>query len=157
APAPQQVATCTAASNNCLNVGAGQFIPTNGTLFTTINDYVRYNQFLGRVDHSFNAGKDKIYGRYIFENQADNNGATSGAVNQSGLGRVLRGMRGAFAGRFSNTNLGYTKVLNRAVNDLRFAFQTVTTARGNDDAVVPQITVTGWTAGWGDFFSSATK
>jgi len=156
-PAPQQVGACTAASNNCLSVGNGQFIPTNGTLFTTINDYVRYNQFLGRVDHSFNDGKDKIYGRYIFENQADNSGATSGAVNQSGLGRVMRGMKGAFEGRFSNTNLGYTKVLNRAVNDARFAMQTIYTNRGNNDAVVPQITVTGFTAGWGDFFNSATK
>jgi hypothetical protein len=157
APAPQQVSPCAAASNNCLSVGNGQFIPTNGTLFTTINDYVRYNQFLGRVDHSFNGGKDKIYGRYIYENQADNSGATSGAVNQSGLGRVMRGMKGAFEGKFSNTNLGYTKVLNRAVNDFRFAFQTIYTNRGNDDAIIPQITVTGLTAGWGDFFNSATK
>ncbi|MEP7336975.1 MAG: TonB-dependent receptor, partial [Acidobacteriota bacterium] len=157
APAPQQVGACTAASNNCLNIGNGQFIPTNGTLFTTINDYVRYNQFLGRVDHSFNEGKDKIYGRFIFENQADNSGATSGGVNQAGLGRVMRGMQGAFEGRFSNTNLGYTKVLNRAVNDARFAFQTISTNRGNDDAVIPQITATGFTAGWGDFFNSATK
>ncbi len=156
-PAPQQVGACTAASNNCLSIGNGQFIPTNGTLFTTINDYVRYNQFLGRVDHSFNDGKDKFYGRYIYENQADNSGATSGSVNQSGLGRVMRGMQGAFDGKFSNTNLGYTKVFNRAVNDARFAFQTISTNRGNDDAVVPQITVTGFTAGWGDFFNSATK
>jgi hypothetical protein len=157
APAPQQVAACTAASNNCLSIGNGQFIPTNGTLFTTINDYVRYNQFLGRGDHSFNGGNDKIYGRYIFENQADNSGATSGGVNQAGLGRVMRGMQGAFDGRFSNTNLGYTKVFKRAVNDARFAFQTISTNRGNDDAVVPQITATGFTAGWGDFFNSATK
>jgi hypothetical protein len=141
APAPQQV-------------GAGQLV---GTLFTTINDYVRYNQYLGRVDHSFNSGKDKIYGRYIFENQADSSGATSGGVNQQGLGRVMRGMKGAFDGRFSNTNLGHTKVFNRAVNDARFAFQTIYTNRGNDDAVVPQITATGFTAGWGDFFNSATK
>lgn len=157
APAPQTIGTCTAASNNCLSIGNGQFIPTNGTVFTTINDYVRSNQYLGRVDHSLNDGKDKLYGRYIFENQADNSGATSGSVSQSGLGRVLRGQRGAFSGKFSNTNLGYTKVLTRAVNDVRFAFQTISTNRGNDDAVVPQITVTGWTAGWGDFFNSATK
>jgi hypothetical protein len=157
APAPQQVGTCTVVSNNCLNIGNGQLIPTNGTLFTTINDYVRYNQYLGRVDHSYNDGKDKIYGRYIFENQADNSGATSGGVNQAGLGRVMRGMKGAFEGRFSNTNLGYTKVLNRIVNDARFAFQTISTNRGNDEAVVPQITATGFTAGWGDFFNSATK
>jgi hypothetical protein len=156
-PAPQQVGACAVASNNCLNIGNGQLIPTNGTLFTTINDYVRYNQFLGRVDHLLNGGKDKIYGRYIYENQADNSGATSGGVNQQGLGRVMRGMMGGFDGRFSNTNLGYTKVFNRVVNDARFAFQTIYTNRGNDDAVVPQITVTGFTAGWGDFFNSATK
>jgi hypothetical protein len=154
---PQQVGVCSAASNNCLGVGAGQFIPTNGTLFTTINDYVRYNQFLGRVDHSSSGGKDKIYVRYIFENQADKSGATSGGVSQAGLGRVMRGMAGAYEGRFSNTNLGYTKVLNHAVNDVRFAFQTISTNRGNDDAVIPQITVTGFTAGWGDFFNSGTK
>jgi len=157
APAPQQVGACAAASNNCLNVGGGQLIPTNGTLFTTINDYIRHNQFLGRVDHSFNGGKDKIYGRFILENQADNSGATSGGVSQQGLGRVMRGMMGGFDGKFSNTNLGYTKVYNRAVNDARFAFQTIYTNRGNDDAVVPQITVTGFTAGWGDIFNSATK
>ncbi|HKX31368.1 MAG TPA: TonB-dependent receptor [Blastocatellia bacterium] len=158
APAPQNPVSCASrvASNNCLNDG-GTFIPTNGTLFTTIDDYVRYNQMMGKIDHSFNDGKDKIYGRYIFENQADQTGATSGAVSQSGLGRVMRGMRGAYEGRFSNTNLGYTKVFKRAVNDLRFAFQTIYTNRGNDDAEIPQITVTGWTAGWGDFFNSATK
>ena len=38
-PAPQQVGACAVASNNCLNIGGGQLIPTNGTLFTTINDY----------------------------------------------------------------------------------------------------------------------
>jgi hypothetical protein len=108
------------------------------------------------VDHSFNAGKDKIYGRYIFENQADDSGATSGGVNQQGLGRVMRGMKGGFDGRFSNTNLGHTKVFSRAVNDARFAFQTIFTNRGNDDAVVPQITATGFTAGWA-IFNSATK
>ncbi len=42
-------------------------------------------------------------------------------------------------------------------NAARFAFQTISTNRGNDDAVVSQITVTGFTAGWGDFFNSATK
>lgn len=157
APAPQTVGTCTAASNNCLSIGNGQFIPTNGTLFTTINDYIRVNQYLGRVDHSFNDGKDKLYARYIYEDQADNNGGSSGSVAQQGLGRVMRGMRGAFEGKFSNTNLGYMKVLNRAVNDVRFAFQTIYTNRGADDAVVPNISVTGFTAGWGDFFNSATK
>lgn len=161
APAPQQLRTCVTdlekASNNCLRIENGSYVPTNGTLFTTINDYVRFNQFLGRVDHSMNDGRDKIYGRYIFENQADNSGGTSGSVAQAGLGRVMRGMQGAFKGKFSNTNLGYTKVLNRSVNDIRFAFQTIYTNRGNDDAVVPQITVTGFTAGWGDFFNSATK
>ena len=157
APAPQTVAACTATSNNCLSIGNGQFIPTNGTVFTTLNDFVRFNQFLGRVDHSFNEGKDKIYGRDIFENQADNNGGSSGSVAQAGLGRVLRGMSGAYAGRFSNTNIGYTKIFSRSVNDVRFAFQTISTNRGNDNAEVPNITVTGFTAGWGDFFNSATK
>ena len=131
--------------------------PRMEPLFATITDFTRFNQFLGRVDHSFNEGKDKIYGRYIFENQADNNGGSSGSVAQAGLGRVLRGMIGAYAGTFSNTNLGYTKIFNRAVNDARFAFQTISTNRGNDKAEVPNITVTGFTAGWGDFFNSATK
>jgi hypothetical protein len=157
APNPQQIGACTVVSNNCLDAGGGTLIPTNGTLFTTINDYVRYNQFLGRVDHTINEGKDRFYGRYIYENQRDQSGATSGAVNQSGLGRVMRGQRGGFEGRFSNTNLGYTKVLSRAVNDARFAFQTIYTNRGSEDAVMPQITATGFTAGWGDFFNSATK
>jgi hypothetical protein len=161
APAPQQRRSCVTpaeqSSNNCRRIEDGTYIPTNGTLFTTINDYVRFNQFLARVDHSMNDGRDKFYARYIFDNQADNSGGTSGSVAQQGLGRVMRGMRGAFAGRFSNTNLGYLKVMNRAVNDVRFAFQTIYTNRGNDEAVIPNITVTGFTAGWGDFFNSATK
>lgn len=60
------IAACTVANYNCLDTGNGVLIPTNGMLFTTINDYVRYNQFLARIDDSSSHGNDKIYGRFIY-------------------------------------------------------------------------------------------
>src|SRR5262249_15877370 len=52
---------------------------------------------------------------------------------------------------------GYTKLLKNAANDLRFSAGFVNANRGNDDAVVPEVTITGITAPFGDIFNNRTK
>ena len=127
--------------------------PTAGTT-VNIRDYVRFDQYLIRVDHSFNKGLDKLTGRWIGESQRDEGGTSSSAAT---LGQAMRGMRGPFRGTFGNLNLGHIHVFGQNVNDLRFSFQVINTARGSDEALVPQITITGITAPFGDVFSSATR
>ncbi len=127
--------------------------PTAGTT-VNLRDYVRFDQYLIRVDHSFNKGLDKLTGRWIGESQRDEGGTSSSAAT---LGQAMRGMRGPFQGTFGNLNLGHIHVFGQNVNDLRFSFQVINTARGSDTAVVPQITITGITAPFGDVFRSATR
>ncbi|MEJ7709876.1 MAG: carboxypeptidase regulatory-like domain-containing protein [Pyrinomonadaceae bacterium] len=129
-------------------------IPAIGRAAVTINDYVRFDQYLGRIDHNFNNGTDKISGRWIAEYQKDEGGTSSA---QGTLGRALRGSRGPFNGHFANLNLGYDHVFTRAVNDARFSFQYINTSRGAEEAVVPTITITGVTAPYGDVFKSTTR
>ena len=45
----------------------------------------------------------------------------------------------------------------RNVNDLRFSFQMINTVRGNEDAVVPQLTVTGLTAPFGGILTKSSR
>lgn len=127
--------------------------PTAGTT-VNLRDYVRFDQYLIRVDHSFNKGLDKLTGRWIGESQRDEGGTSSSAAT---LGQAMRGMRGPFKGTFGNLNLGHIHVFGQNVNDLRFSFQVINTGRGSDSAVVPQITITGITAPFGDVFRSATR
>ena len=154
APTPAATGCATAAEQrNCLNTPQG-FIPAIGLATATLRDYVRFDQYLARVDHSFNKGLDKISGRWISEKQRDAGGTSS---SRATLGKALRGSRGPFDGFFANLNLGYTHVFKRAVNDTRFSFQDVDTTRGNDQAVVPDITITGVEMAFGDSFKSGTK
>lgn len=127
--------------------------PTAGTT-VNLRDYVRFDQYLVRVDHSFNKGLDKLTGRWIGESQRDQGGTSSSPAT---LGQAMRGMRGPFQGTFGNLNLGHIHVFGHNVNDLRFSFQVINTVRGSDEAVVPQITITGITAPFGDVFSSGTR
>lgn len=155
-PAPNPAATaCTtpAEQRNCLNTAQG-FIPAIGLTTTTLRDYVRFDQYLLRLDHSFNKGLDKITVRWISENQRDNGGTSS---SRATLGKAVRGSRGPFDGFFANLNLGYVHVFNRAVNDVRFSFQNVDTTRGDENAVVPDITITGIEMPFGDSFKTGTK
>lgn len=126
------------------------------TATTTVNlrDYVRFDQYLIRLDHSFNHDLDKITGRWIGESQHDDGGTSSSA---STLGRAMRGSRGPFNGAFGNLNLGHIHVFKQNVNDLRFSFQNINVERGAEDAVVPEITITGITAPFGDVFLSGTR
>ena len=129
-------------------------IPALGRTSTILKDHIRFNQWLGRLDHSFHEGRDKITFRWIAENQANNGGTSS---SRSVLGRAIRGSRGAFNGDFGNANFGSTKVYTRLVNDARLSFQTIRTTTGNPNAVVPEINITGLAAPFGDVFQNGTK
>ncbi|HZG53602.1 MAG TPA: TonB-dependent receptor, partial [Pyrinomonadaceae bacterium] len=132
----------------------GVTLPASGSASVNLGDYIRFDQYLARVDHSFNHDRDKLTARWIGERQRDQGGTSSSTAT---LGRAVRGSRGAFKGVFGNLNLGHTRVLGNSVNDLRFAYQFINTSRGNPDALTPDITITGITAPFGDVFESATR
>ncbi|MEP6902253.1 MAG: TonB-dependent receptor [Actinomycetota bacterium] len=129
-------------------------IPATGTVSVNLRDYVRFDQYLARIDHSFNKDKDKLTFRWIAEYQKDQGGTSSAAATN---GKAVRGERGFFDGAFGNFNFGYTRTFKNAANDLRFSAGFINTNRGNDDAVVPEITITGITAPFGDIFNNRTK
>lgn len=129
-------------------------IPATGTANVNLRDYIRSDQYLARIDHSFNNDKDKISGRWIAEYQRDEGGTSSAAATN---GKAVRGQRGIFDGAFGNFNFGYTRSWTKAVNDLRFSAGFINVNRGNDEAVVPDITITGITAPFGDIFNQRTK
>ena len=154
APASQPAGCQTVAEQrNCLSTPQG-LIPAVGLANVTVRDYIRFDQLLLRLDHNFNKGNDKLSGRWISERQLDEGGTSSA---QATLGRAARGFRGPFDGFFANLNLGHVRILNRALNDIRFSFQNVDTNRGREGAVVPEITVTGLTMPFGDVFRTGTK
>ncbi len=136
-----------------ITIGGNTFAAT-GTTSVNLRDYIRFDQYMGRIDHSFNNDNDKISGRWIAENQRDQGGTNSAAATN---GKAIRGERGFFTGTFGNLNVGYTRTNNTSVNDLRFSMSLLNTNRGNDDAVVPDITITGITAPFGDIFNNRTK
>ena len=132
----------------------GTVIPATGTASINLRDFIPSDQYLGRVDHSMNKDKDKFSVRWIAEYQKDQGGTSSSAATN---GKALRGERGFFNGFFGNLNVGYTKLLKNAANDLRFSYGYISTTRGNDAAVVPEVTITGITAAFGDSFNTGTK
>jgi hypothetical protein len=152
APTPNRVGS---GYQNQTNITVGSVvIPATGTASVNLSDYIRFDQYMARVDHSFKNDKDKLTFRWIAEYQKDQGGTSSAAAT---VGKAVRGERGFFDGAFGNFNFGYTKLLKNAANDLRFSAGFVNTNRGNDDAVVPEITITGITAPFGDSFNSRTK
>ena len=152
APTPVRVGNGYQDQTN-LTVG-GVTLPATGTASVNLRDYIRFDQYLGRIDHSFNKDKDKFSFRWIAEYQRDQGGTSSATATN---GKALRGERGFYDGAFGNFNFGYTKLLGNAANDLRFSAGFVNTNRGNDDAVIPEITITGITAPFGDIYNSRTK
>lgn len=133
---------------------SGTTIPATGTASINLRDFIRSDQYLARIDHSMNNDKDKLSFRWIAESQKDQGGTSSSAATN---GKALRGERGFFNGFFGNLNVGYTKILDSSANDLRFSYGYISTTRGNDAAVVPEVTITGITAAFGDSFNSGTK
>jgi Carboxypeptidase regulatory-like domain/TonB dependent receptor len=124
-----------------------------GTATVNLRDYIGFDQYLIRLDHNF-SDKNKLSGRWISEKQRDQGGTSSAAATN---GKAIRGQRGFFDGTFSNLNVGYTRTLTNAVNDLRFSYSVIDTTRGNDKAIIPDITITGITAPFGDSFNTGTK
>lgn len=129
-------------------------IPAVGRAAVVLRNYSLFDQYLGRVDHSFNEGLDRITARWIAEKQRDDGNSASAPAT---LARAVRGMRGPYNGDFGNLNLAYTKVFGRSVNDFRFSFQQIYSGRGNPEAVVPDISITGITMGFGDVFPNRTR
>lgn len=133
---------------------SGTTLPATGSAFINLRDFIRSYQYLARIDHSMNNDKDKLSFRWIAEYQKDQGGTSSSATTN---GKALRGERGFFNGFFGNLNVGYTKILQNSANDLRFSYGYISTKRGNDAALVPEVTITGITAAFGDSFNSGTK
>src|SRR5262249_16647514 len=125
----------------------GITIPGTALAAVPVHDYMQYDQYLARVDHSFNGGKDKVTGRRIAEYEEDGGGTSS---SKATLGQAARGEYGPYSGFFGNMNLSEIHVFGRMVNDARFSFQDISVTQGVWNPVVPQITITGITAPFGD-------
>ena len=128
-------------------------IPAIGRANVLIDDNVRFDQYLARIDHQLTPN-DRLSARWIHEFQRDEGGSSSAPAT---LGRALRGSRGPFDGTFGNLNLGYLKVFGRTVNDARVSLQLTDTERGDLAAVVPTVTITGITAPFGDVFLDKSR
>jgi hypothetical protein len=128
-------------------------IPALATASAVISDYSRFDQYLIRLDHAFGM-KDKVTARWIAESQRDDGGYSS---SLSTLGQAARGFLGPYDGTFENLNLSYVHIFTRVVNDARFSFQNIKVNQGDPNAVVPQISVIGMTAPFGDIFVSNTR
>ncbi len=152
APTPLSGTTTKYAGETDINTPAG-VIPQIARAAVTLNNYSHYDQYLTRVDHSMNQDKDHISARWIAEKQGDQ-GATSNST--ATLGQALRGERGPFTGDFGNINLGETHLAGAKVNDARFSMQLVNTGKGDPNAVVPTLTITGITAPFGDIVFNRT-
>lgn len=129
-------------------------IPQLATAAVILADRSHADQYLVKLDHSLRGGKDRLIGRWIAENEYDNGGVNSQLAT---LGQAARGYYGPFTGFFGNLNIGEIHVFNRMVNDARFSFQNISTEVGKENAVVPQITITGITAPFGDIAKNATR
>jgi hypothetical protein len=128
-------------------------IPAIGRANVLLDDTVRFDQYLTRLDHNLTS-RDRLSVRWIGERQSDRGGTSSSAAT---LGRALRGSRGPFSGFFGNLNTGYMKVMGRAVNDARVSFQVINSTRGDADAIVPTVNITGITAPFGDVFVNTSR
>jgi hypothetical protein len=98
----------------------GTVIPGTGTDHDMLHDYLRYDQYLTRVDHTVNGGNDTLTGRWINEFER-----SLGATNSlsSNLGVSMRGFLDPYNGAFGNLNVGEIHVFHGNVNDARFSFQ----------------------------------
>ncbi|MEO8659893.1 MAG: TonB-dependent receptor [Bryobacteraceae bacterium] len=129
-------------------------IPALGRASVTLKDYIRFDQAMGKVDHAFHDGRDKITARWISEWQRNQGGTSS---SRATLGEAIRGERGPFDGVFANINVGHTHVFGSSVNDARISFQNIDTTVGDPDAIIPTITVGGLAAPIGDVFLNGTR
>ena len=128
-------------------------IPEIGRAAANLNNYSHYDQYLGRVDHSMREGKDHLSVRWIADKQGDQ-GKTSNSL--ATLAQAVRGETGPFNGTFGNLNLGEVHLFGKIVNDARFSTQLVNTTKGDPNAVVPSLSISGITAPFGDIVFNRT-
>lgn len=152
APTPQAGTTTKYAGETDITTPTG-VIPQIGRAAITLNNASHYDQYLIRLDHSMRDGKDHLSGRWIAEKQGDQ-GATSNTL--ATLGQAMRGERGPFTGSFGNLNLGEMHLFGKMVNDARFSTQLVNTAKGDPNAIIPSLAITGITAPFGDIVFNRT-
>ncbi len=129
-------------------------IPAIGRAAVTLRNYSLADQYLIRVDHSLLNGRGKLSARWIAEREQDQGNASSQAAT---VGKAVRGSRGPYDGHFGDLNVGYVHVFSRAVNDARFSAQQNYTGRGDPNASVPDLAITGITAPFGDVFENKTR
>jgi hypothetical protein len=119
-------------------------IPASGTAEVNVHDNIVYNQYVVRIDHTFNQQKDTVFGRWIAEYEGDNGTA-------SPSGKAMRGIYSPTDFFFGNANFGETHVFQKPmVNDARFSFNDVVQSYSRPFAEYPGINITGITAGFGD-------
>jgi hypothetical protein len=124
----------------------GDVVPALGTAPLILRDYLRYDQYLTRIDHALSK-KDTLTGRWIAESQRGN-GATGAQV--ATLGRYVRGFRNPYDGFFGNLNLGEVHTFDHVVNDARFSFQNSIVSYDRPNGNIPQINISGISAPLGD-------
>jgi hypothetical protein len=158
-PAPTPLPGTTTEYANQVNFPSGTTGVPDGTAMLAsaapiLHDYARFDQYLTRVDHSFHDGKDKLYGRWIAESERDQGGISSAKAT---LGRAIRGYLGPYTGFFGNFNVGHIHVFDQAVNDARFSLQDIRVDAGINNPVVPQISIIGMSAPFGDVPENGTR
>jgi hypothetical protein len=125
----------------------GTTIPATGTVHEMLRDYLRYDQYLVRIDHSFNDGNDTLTGRWISEFERGN-GATNSQTTT--LAEAMRGFRDPYNGKFGNLNLGEIHVFHSNVNDARLSFQDDIIDYGRPFSQYPVLNISGINAPFGD-------
>lgn len=124
-------------------------IPAAGTTEVNVRDNLRYNQFIARIDHTFNDEKDTFSARWIGDYDRDNGTAPTGS--SASLGKAMRGFGDPADFFYGNVNFGETHIFNqRIVNDARFSFNDVVFSYARPNAQYPAINITGITAAFGD-------
>jgi hypothetical protein len=124
-------------------------IPAAGTAEVNLRDNIHTDQYIARIDHTFNRQQDTLSGRWISEYDSDNGNAPSG--NSPTLGRAMRGFGDPTHYFYGNFNLGETHVFGKQmVNDARFSFNNVIFAFDRPYEEYPIISITGISAGFGD-------
>ena len=125
----------------------GTVIPGTGTDYEMLYDYLRYDQYLTRIDHTFRGGNDTLTGRWINEFEH-----SLGALNSSNSngGTSMRGFLDPYTGVFGNLNVGEIHVFHGNVNDARFSFQDDIISYARPHIQYPGISITGISAGFGD-------
>lgn len=124
-----------------IGVGIGQAVNA------TTND-----QYLIRLDHTFNQGKDRLFGRWV--GFYPRNRGAGELTNIGGIGRIVRGFRRPLDGFVGNFTVGHSHLFSPGLlNDVRFGYlrNSAVTLPFPDN--VPVMLLDDFTLGFGaDFF-----